>query len=127
MGCRLATVTASRPTEHITNVDVQHEVFCDHCGDLVVIDHFSYHFAVDEYLRDVGAEAVDHLLEERGGVAHGGPVAHGPHVAVKQRQAVVNCWLEIGMKVPEAVTGIDLVSDDWNHLSMQAFTTAETF
>ena len=58
----------------------------------VVLDHFAYHFAVDEYLRDVGAEAVDHLLEERGGVADGGPVTHGPHVAVQQLQAVVNCW-----------------------------------
>ena len=48
------------------------------------IDHFAYHFAVDEYLRDVGAEAVDHLFEERGGVADGGPVTHGTHVPVQQ-------------------------------------------
>lgn len=50
-----------------------------------------YHFAVDEDLSDVGAEAVDHLLEEGGGVADGRPVTHRPHVAVQHFETVVNC------------------------------------
>ena len=56
-----------------------------------IISVIAYHFTVDEDLSDVGAEAVDHVLQEGRGVADRRPVAHRPNMPVEQLEALVNC------------------------------------
>ena len=52
-----------------------------------------YLFPVDQYLRYEGADAVDHLLEERGRVPDGAPVAGGTGLAV-QKLKPLGHWME---------------------------------
>ena len=56
-----------------------------------VADRHPNLLAVDEDLSDEGADAVDHLLEQRGRVSNRGPVSQSSGLAVELLQKSAHC------------------------------------